>query len=46
MLAQFRLMARRYGIVNKLVSVPVDPKTDDEIVQRLRAAPSRRARGC
>ena len=33
MLAQFRLMARRYGIVNTLVDVPVDPKTDDEIVQ-------------
>jgi selenocysteine lyase/cysteine desulfurase len=33
MLAQFRLMARRYGIVNKLVSVPNDPKSDDEIVQ-------------
>jgi selenocysteine lyase/cysteine desulfurase len=33
MLAQFRLMARRHGIVNKLVSVPADPKTDDEIVQ-------------
>ena len=33
MLAQFRLMARRYGVVNKLVSVPNDPKSDDEIVQ-------------
>jgi selenocysteine lyase/cysteine desulfurase len=33
MLAQFRLMARRYGIVNRLISVPADPKTDDEIVQ-------------
>jgi selenocysteine lyase/cysteine desulfurase len=32
MLAQFRLMARRYGIVNRLVSLPVDPGTDDEIV--------------
>jgi len=33
MLAQFRLMARRYGIVNKLVSLPIDPGSDDEIVQ-------------
>ena len=33
MLAQFRLMARRYGMVNRLVNVPVDPKADDEIVQ-------------
>jgi selenocysteine lyase/cysteine desulfurase len=33
MLAQFRLMARRYGMVNKLVSLPLDPRSDDEIVQ-------------
>ncbi len=33
MIAQFRLMARRYGITNRLVSVPIDPKSDDEIVQ-------------
>jgi selenocysteine lyase/cysteine desulfurase len=32
MLAQFRLIARRYGIVNRVVSVPVDPRSDDEIV--------------
>src|SRR5690349_22936986 len=32
-LAQFKLMERRYGIVNKVVSVPGDPKSDDEIVQ-------------
>jgi selenocysteine lyase/cysteine desulfurase len=29
---QFRLMARRYGMVPIEVSVPVDPKSDDEIV--------------
>ena len=29
----FKLQARRYGVVNKIVSLPVDPKTDDEIVQ-------------
>jgi selenocysteine lyase/cysteine desulfurase len=33
MLAQFRLMARRFGMVNKLVSLPIDPRSDDEIVQ-------------
>jgi selenocysteine lyase/cysteine desulfurase len=33
MLAHFRLQARRFGIVNKLVSIPVDPKSDDEVVQ-------------
>jgi selenocysteine lyase/cysteine desulfurase len=32
MLAQFKLMERRYGIVRKVVSVPGDPKSDDEIV--------------
>ena len=33
MLAQFRLTARRHGMVNTLVSLPMDPRTDDEIVQ-------------
>jgi selenocysteine lyase/cysteine desulfurase len=33
MLAQFKLVARRYGMVNRMVSVPVDPKGDDEIVR-------------
>jgi len=33
MVAQFKLIARRYGTVNKVVSVPGDPKSDDEIVQ-------------
>ena len=33
MLAQFRLVARRYGMTNRLVSVPFDPKSDEEIVQ-------------
>jgi selenocysteine lyase/cysteine desulfurase len=30
---QFRLMARRYGMTNKVIEVPLDPKSDDEIVQ-------------
>jgi len=33
MLAQFTLVSRRHGMVNRIVSVPPDPKTDDEIVQ-------------
>ena len=33
MLDQFKLMARRYGLVNKVVQVPVDPRSDDEVVQ-------------
>ncbi len=33
MLAEFRLMARRHGMVNKLVTVPLDPKSDEEVVQ-------------
>jgi selenocysteine lyase/cysteine desulfurase len=33
MLAQFKLMEKRYRIVNRVVSVPHDPKSDDEIVQ-------------
>ncbi len=33
MLDMFKLQARRYGVVNKVVSLPLDPKSDDEIVQ-------------
>jgi selenocysteine lyase/cysteine desulfurase len=44
MLAQFKLMARRYGIVNTLVSVPADPKTDDEIVRLYAGAITPRTR--
>jgi selenocysteine lyase/cysteine desulfurase len=33
MLAQFKLMARRHDIVNRIVTLPFDPRTDDEIVQ-------------
>jgi len=32
MLDMFKLQARRHGIVNRLVSVPMQPKSDDEIV--------------
>ena len=33
MLAQFRLLARRYGIANRIVTVPINPGSDDEIVR-------------
>lgn len=33
MLDQFALQARRYGMVNRIVSLPNDPASDDEIVQ-------------
>ena len=32
MLDMFKLQARRHGIVNRIVSVPMHPKSDDEIV--------------
>jgi selenocysteine lyase/cysteine desulfurase len=32
MLDMFKLQARRYGIVNKVLSMPNEPKSDDEIV--------------
>ena len=44
MIAQFRLMARRYGMINKLVSVPAHPRTDDEIVQLYASAITPRTR--
>lgn len=33
MLDQFKLMAHRHGVVNKVVSLPMDPTSDDEVVQ-------------
>lgn len=33
MLDQFTLMQRRWGIVNRRVTVPIDPRSDDEVVQ-------------
>jgi selenocysteine lyase/cysteine desulfurase len=33
MLDMFRLQARRHGIVNRVVSLPMDPQSDDELVQ-------------
>jgi len=44
MLDQFRLQARRYGIVNRVVSLPMDPRSDDEIVQLYESAITPRTR--
>jgi selenocysteine lyase/cysteine desulfurase len=33
MLDQFALMGKRWGVVNKRVTVPLDPASDDEVVQ-------------
>ncbi|MDB4889136.1 MAG: aminotransferase class [Gemmatimonadetes bacterium] len=33
MLDMFKLQARRRGVVNRIVSLPIDPKSDDEVVQ-------------
>ena len=33
MLDMFKLQARRHGIVNRVVSLPLDPHSDDELVQ-------------
>ena len=33
MLDMFKLQARRHGIVNRVVSLPLDPQLDDELVQ-------------
>jgi selenocysteine lyase/cysteine desulfurase len=32
MLDMFKQVAKRYGVVNKIVSVPLNPRSDDEIV--------------
>ena len=33
MLDMFALQARRYGIVNRIVSLPIDPQSDEEVVR-------------
>lgn len=38
MLDMFGLQARRYGIVNRIVSLPMDPRSDDEIVRLYESA--------
>ncbi len=44
MLAQFRLMARRYGLVNRVVGVPAHPRSDQEIVDQYARAITPRTR--
>ena len=44
MLDMFRLQARRYGIVNRVVSLPMDPRSDDEIVELYERAITPRTR--
>jgi selenocysteine lyase/cysteine desulfurase len=38
MLDMFGLQARRHGIVNRIVSLPMDPRSDDEIVRLYESA--------
>jgi selenocysteine lyase/cysteine desulfurase len=33
MLDQFALMGKRHGVVNRVVAVPLDPKSDEDVVQ-------------
>jgi len=44
MLDQFTLMARRHGIVNRVIQVPLHPRSDDEVVQAYAAAITPRTR--
>lgn len=44
MLNQFALQARRYGMVNKIVDIPLHPASDEEIVQRYAEAITPRTR--
>jgi len=44
MLDMFELQARRYGMVNRRVSLPLDPSSDDEIVELYAAALTPRTR--
>lgn len=44
MIDQFKLMARRHGMVNRFVDVPMDPKSDEEVVRVYAAALTPRTR--
>ena len=46
MLDMFELQARRYGMVNRRVSLPLDPAVGRRDRAALRRTPSRRGRGC
>ncbi len=38
MLDMFKQQAKRYGMINKVISIPLDPKNDEEIVKLYEAA--------
>lgn len=44
MIDMFKLQARRYGMVNRFVDIPIDPKSDAEVVQVYAAALTPRTR--
>lgn len=44
MLDMFQLVGRRYGVKNKIISIPVNPKTDEEIVELYARAITKRTR--
>lgn len=44
MLDQFKLVARRHGVVNRVVDVPLHPRSDDEVVAAYAAAITPRTR--
>ena len=33
MIDMFKLQARRFGLLNRFVDIPIDPKSDDEVVK-------------
>ncbi|HXP64289.1 MAG TPA: aminotransferase class V-fold PLP-dependent enzyme [Steroidobacteraceae bacterium] len=44
MIDMFKLQARRYGMVNRFVDIPMDPRSDDDIVKVYADALTRRTR--
>ena len=44
MIDMFKLQARRFGLLNRFVDIPMDPKSDDEIVQVYENALTRKTR--
>ncbi len=44
MLDMFSLQARRYGTVNRVITLPMDPQSDDEVVRAYAAAITSRTR--
>ena len=44
MLDMFKLQAKRHGIVNRIVSLPIDPESDDQVVQLYEGAITPRTR--